>query len=486
MPVYQRIINLDEVFNNINYEPIILNDLSGITVSDRSAIEDIIKTKYAEDQISNIAKCSCGDLIGEYLIGTVCPSCHTSVIKNNNEFQHSIWIRCPDNIDSLINPVFWTMLENFLTKSNVNVLQWLTDKTYKPTSTNTKILNLVSKIPNMERGFNYFIRNFDYIINELMQIREFTDNQNNKIVKNDILDVIEKYRDNIFTKYMPLPDKSLIVVEHTSKGIYLDYNIAEILDAVYIIINSNNARNRNMENRVSKVQNKISSYYKGYLHKFFGGHGGIFRKHVFGTRTHFSYRAVISSITEPHKYDDIYLPWGIGLTVFRPMIINKLVRLGYVLNDAISLIYSSIHKYNDTLDKILNELIREAGGRIPTTIQRNPSLGRGSALLVGIPKIKTDPSDNTISMSILVTASLNADFDGDEENGQLLLDAYMKDLFYTLSPHFNILGMKEVGEVTSNLQIPKPTVAILSNWLSQDIETDTNKVKLMEQMFTRV
>ena len=45
-------------------------------------------------------------------------------------------------------------------------------------------------------------------------------------------------------------------------------------------------------------------------------------------------------------------------------------------------------------------------------LNRNPSLHRGSIQAVRITRIKTDPDDNTLSMSYLIAKSFNADYDG--------------------------------------------------------------------------
>lgn len=55
-----------------------------------------------------------------------------------------------------------------------------------------------------------------------------------------------------------------------------------------------------------------------------------------------------------------------------------------------------------------------------------PSLHQGSAQRVFIRKFKTDPMDYTISMSILITAAANADFDGDK-----LLSAILRGVVKT-------------------------------------------------------
>ena len=118
---------------------------------------------------------------------------------------------------------------------------------------------------------------------------------------------------------------------------------------------------------------------------------------------------MISSITRPHRYDEMEIPWGIGLSVFRIHLYNKLERHGYTPGEAVELLNMHAYKYHPLLDALLQQLIREApDGRIPCVLQRNPSLARASSQALYIVKVKTDPNDPTIGMSILIVKGPNA------------------------------------------------------------------------------
>jgi hypothetical protein len=119
---------------------------------------------------------------------------------------------------------------------------------------------------------------------------------------------------------------------------------------------------------------------------------------------------VISSITNRHRYDEIHIPWGIGISVFRLHLVNKLSKLGYMPNQAIQLLNASAQSYNVLLDKLFKEIIAESanGYGISVVEQRNPSLERGSAQLVYITQVKEYVKIPTVSISILVVKGLNA------------------------------------------------------------------------------
>jgi DNA-directed RNA polymerase beta' subunit len=166
-----------------------------------------------------------------------------------------------------------------------------------------------------------------------------------------------------------------------------------------------------IENRTVKALAELSRYY-GELHKNeLSLKEGQFRRHVFGSRTFFSFRAVISSITGIHKYDRIEVPWWVGLTAFRPHLLNKLLKLGIDHNQAVGLLLGHIHSYHELLDQLLQELIDESPDKgIPVAMNRNPSLLQGSIQKVRISKFKTNPLDLTVGVPITIVVSPNADF----------------------------------------------------------------------------
>ena len=53
----------------------------------------------------------------------------------------------------------------------------------------------------------------------------------------------------------------------------------------------------------------------------------------------------------------------------------------------------------------------------------------------------------------------------DAMNFSIALDSFMSKKWYPLEPKFNIMQLTKPGQVSSNIKLPKPVVASISNWL---------------------
>jgi DNA-directed RNA polymerase beta' subunit len=166
------------------------------------------------------------------------------------------------------------------------------------------------------------------------------------------------------------------------------------------------------------------------------------------------------------------LPWFIGISLFKPHIISKMLKLGFDYNKALGYLFSKAKVYDTLIGTILDELIREAqGGRgIPTLISRNPSLLQGSILKVYISRVKEDVKDNTISISPLALAVGNGDLDGDQYNGGLLLDNFMSEQAENLALYNTVFSPSTPFMFNSYLAFPKTVLINVSNWLEEDDE----------------
>lgn len=398
----------------LQHPPIIVNDLVNATDEEKSKIREMITTRYQSDMLSILPSCQCGKTKGEFAIGTTCGHCHT-VVKSvvDEDIEPIVWFRTPEGVSKLMSPIIWTLLKNRFRRSGFSILQWICDTTYRPTVKQPKVINDLIDL-GIQRGYNYFVENFDMLMETLFSMKDFR----LKRGQHDYLyQLIRDYRHCVFSQYLPLPNKSLLVIEKTNVGIYIDPTIIGAIDAIEMIVNIDSPLSehsvRVKENRTVKALVKLSEFYESFFKTNLSGKGGIFRKHVFGSRTHFAFRAVITSLTDAHVYDEIHVPWGIAITSLRPMIMNRLLKMGISHNNAIGLLYGHVEKYDPMLDQIMSDLINESPNNgIACVLQRNPSLLQGSAQLVRITKVKKDPADHTVAMSILICVAFNADFDG--------------------------------------------------------------------------
>lgn len=426
MGVFQRLVNLDKVFAGITGKsPIIINDLPAFSEEDKEKLNRLIYTTFSRDLLSNVPSCECGEITGEYNIdskgvGVYCSKCETRVKPLfDHDLQPLTWIRSPTGVERLMNPIVWTMLTQYFTHSGFSVIQWIADTGYHPSTIPPATLHAVQDIviggQPIQRGYNYFVQNFDAIIDALYEIKPFRVKRGSTSV---LRKIIAEHRDCIFSAYLPIPHRSLLVVEKNDLGTYVDPITTAAVDAIRTLAGIDTEYRiyspRVKENRTVKTIAQLADFYETIYNKHLSKKEGIFRKHVFATRSHFSFRAVISSITDAHNYDEIYIPWGVATSVLRIHLMNKLLKLGYTPNEAILFINEHAQRYNPLLDKLFKELISEApnGRGISCNLNRPPSLARGSIQHVYITKVKADPSIPTVSLSILIVRSLNADFDG--------------------------------------------------------------------------
>lgn len=372
--IYQQLVNFNHAFNALKSPPIIINDLVNNSEEDREIIRELITSRYTGDMVSLLPSCRCGESKGEFSIGIQCAACGTTVKSTlEDEIEPAIWFRRPSGVNRLINPHVWTMLKNRFKKSGFSVIQWICDTTYRP---NVKVPAVIQKLidAGIPRGYNAFVDNFDQTMQYLFDMKDF---QLKKGQIDYLRDLLATQRAILFSDYIPLPNKSLLIIEHTNLGVYVDPIIVGAVDAIEMLVSIDTSfhdqTSRVKENRTIKAVSKLAEFYEHYFKSNLAPKLGQLRRHIYGTRTNFSFRAVISSMTDTHDYDEIHVPWGIGLTAFRPHLLNKLARLGYDNNSAVGMLLSHVEQYHPLLDRLLQELITETrgGGGISCILQRN-------------------------------------------------------------------------------------------------------------------
>lgn len=418
MSISQQLTNFDQVFARLKGRPVIVNDVMETSEQEKEQLQKLIFTRYDSDLLSNLPSCECGGgdsttgITGEYNIGVICPNCNTAVTSPiDTSIDPILWMRSPVGVAKLINPIVWTMLNIRFSKSGFKVVQWICDTTYRPSSRIPAAIELLQQA-GIKQGYNNFVENFDFIIETLFNMKEFQPIKKTGRESRDYLrELLKLQRDCIFSDYLPLPNKSLLIIEETNKGTYVDPIVVGAINAIQMIASIDNSMSQHTqrvkENRTIKTIVELAIFNDSYIRSGLADKGGAFRKHIFGTRVHFSFRAVISSITDRHDYDEIHIPWGIATSIFRYHVINKLGKMGYAVNDAISLLNEHAKKYSPLLDSIFKDLIASnpAGG-IPCSLGRNPSLHRSSLQTVRITHVRTDPDIPTIGISILIVKGL--------------------------------------------------------------------------------
>ncbi len=471
MGVYLGLVDFDQAFKMLRNDPIILNDLKFYSEKERELVIQKFLTRYTADAISTLPQCECGALQGEYLLGHVCKECHTPVVSDQeSSIEPVFWLRSPLGVAPLVNPVIWTMLHNTFSQRRLNIIDYLTNTNIpEPIQPNSVVEEL--KRLGIQRGYNHFVENFEYIVRALFNMKEFKKTKKKVFVYFD--ELLQSWSNTIFSQHIPVPHRDLLVIENVKGVSKVDATSKTAMEAFNLMagIDKKLAHKSLMSrmNRTSLALSKISEYYYNYYAKMLSPKEGIFRHHIYSSRSHFSFRAVITSLTGAHSYDELHIPWGVAIGVLKIHIMNKLKRLGYDYNSALGFVYKSVKMYDPLMDRILQEILQESpGGYIPCLFHRNPTLLMGSIQLLKITKIKNNLNDNTIAISILLMALYNGDFDGDEMNGVISVDKKLADLWEPLSTFHNIHDMTEPYKITNYLTLSAPVTSMIATWLQSD------------------
>lgn len=493
MGINYHLTNFNRLVAQSPVQPIILNDMSGVTEQDRERIDMLTTSVYHQtDVFSNEPMCDCGRTKGAYNKGIVCTNCHTPVVEMfSRDLISRVWIRNPVGVAQLINPMVWNMLANKFTVSGFNLVEWLCNTDYSYTGTKPREIIEEMQGLGIQRGYNNFVNHFDEVIDKLYELRRYHK------TKGDMLYLLLKMqRDCVFSDMLPMINKALLIREDTNVGSYIDEMMVSILDAIHLIRSIDTPtcgyNTRQKENRTIKAIVTMAKFYDDSYHSLFAKKTGMIRRHIAGTRGHWTCRNVISSNTGVHKYDELEIPWGSAIGLFTLHLKNKLFRLGHTPNSASELLYEYTNKYHPLIDSLLCELIAETPIK-PETGQprgfycifvRNPSLTKASTQRMRITKVKKDPSDQTISLSILSVVGFNADFDGDQMSLMLVPDNELADLMEPLAPHGSILDPNNPRSLTNVAKIPNPVASTISSWMKapRPITDDPRKIAFLESL----
>jgi hypothetical protein len=429
MGVYLAVVDHDERFyRGLTKEPFIVNSFVQNTEADREKLNVLLYKTYSGDVLTNAPTCECHNpaLTGTSNKGAICPECGSMVKSPMDEtLEPMVWLKAPEGIDALMNIGIYTMLDTSFRRKDFSFIQWLTNPRYVSEQEPIRLMpNFRDAIESagIERGWNSFVRNFDLIFKILVEVVGMDDKAKHEKMY-ELVTFIQENRDLVFCQHIPLPNKALFVVEESNMGPFADYTILPAIDAIRTVVGIDTAEKnysiRTKEGRVAKAIALLSDFIQEQYEKFFHPKPGLFRKQKFGVRSPFSFRAVISSITGVHDYLDMQIPWSIGCVIFKPMILNKLLKRRdengkpFTIPSARRYLNAFTRRYSAILDEVFKEIIAGTGLRgYPALLQRNPSLERASMLLQFITGVKTDLSDPTISTSILSCKGFNSDFDG--------------------------------------------------------------------------
>lgn len=473
MPIIQTLISFDDLYQRSKNDKYFINDIDPFNEENRKIIDSIMASRYTGDNISLIPSCDCGEIKGTYYVGQECPKCNTKVKASyEDNLSYLLWFRRSDDIAPFINPVALSILDNRFKvgKTSFRVIRWLMQPKYQITKEILKSSGNLSfeleeklKAHNIERGYNSFVYNFDTIMKILFDVMKLKQTDELQTFINDNKRIM-------FSNYLPFPNKMILAYESNELGIFIDKSIINPINVIRRLsgFDVHKRSSYNRQDRVASSLIDLSQFYKDYMKKTIFEKEALVRQHVISSRMHFSARAVITSLTDVHDYDELHIPWSVGCSLFREHIISKLLKRGYVYKDAVNYLIEHNQNYSPLLDEIFHELINETGEGIPVFFNRNPSLHRGNIQRHRITKVKTNINDRTFSISLLVFRSYNADVDGDELNLTYCPSEIVIQNLNNFSPHHNVLDLNEPNGFSDAIALPKPIVSTIYRWLFKD------------------
>lgn len=484
----------EQIFKTVNEhfpdQIVILTDLKISDTAFTEKLTDKILAKSSE--LSLIPSCGCGHWADKLHEGLVCPKCNTTVTSDlavtQGMLPHKAWIECPKEIaGGFFHPVAYGLLTKWLRYKKVkpdgslprnnNIGNYL-DLIIDP-STPIDVPEIAQLIGDKPRGFSLLYNEFDYIMGFFCNSFEKTASKPDAVMMKYLL---SHYRNVLFTRRLPILSTALHAIigdgSVTKQKRFTDKSCEYVSSAVSILSYAKFSPGKRktqkyFETQTFKAYKQLIAYIEDSDLNKIGTKKGILRQQLYGCRLNMTYRAVIVPRLGYHEADELVLPWSLSVSLFKPHILNYLLRQ-YKTQDALRKYHDAVQSYDIEVHDIMKQLIRDyvkifnkmAGDGykvkgILTLFNRNPSIRESSILYLNIVDIKTNPNDHTAEISPMVCDGPNADFDGDQMNGALIVEMEAGVAFMRLHPRE--LNLSKSQPCVSDLINVTPTGDILFN-----------------------
>lgn len=441
---------------------------------------------FVSDDFDPTPTCFCGDRRGYWRSHeVVCPNCNQEVsgiwAESQSEDSTELWIGVTEHVPRIMNmKIVATIKEYFQPGSGFCPISWFMSSTYKPSKQIAVIDEL--KESGFKRGYNNFCDNYIKIVKFLLGLKHYKKRANPSAYQYKMLFAfLSKTKIVAFSDYHPLPKRGMIVIEQTPTGTYKDKIGMSALNSIRMLTGAASKSASMQDSRMGRATIALIDFHNKYLSTCaFNGKAGFVRKTIFGTRTNFSSRCLITGIVEPHDMNEVVLSWSSAISMMQPHLINKLTKRGYSVLAAKNIINDAYNVFSEEVSECIDELLSEtATGKLSITLQRNPSMGPES-MHITFASVDRDVRNKTNRVSILMVKFFNADFDGDYENIMLTLDIKMEELLEPLQSHNNLFDLKEPGRVTGFLHLTDPLLSSTSLWLDMGMTGDSDLMQELE------
>lgn len=518
--VIPKIIDFDDLFARTP-NTLVFNDI----ILDRNPEEIIdILCDISNEQYDSVASCQCGNLVGNYYTGIKCRIC-SSICESTlfSEIRNDSWLEIPPVIKGVLNPQVFRILSNWMGKvGKVSRLEMMLNMQLP--------IEPIPKTPFYSgMGFNWVYDNFETIINYFLTSKLFASKTASSIRPATIRLFLEKSGKAIWCTKLPILSKIIQPISKSSNTRrYADKDIANLIRSIFtmrsVLLTEKMMKfsTDHIDRNFYKIYDEFIKYTNTILFEKLPRKPSILRKHVFGSRSHCSCRSVAVPITEPHDSDEVYLPWKLGISVYKYHILSILTKKrGMIVLDAYNRIMNAINVYDHEIDLIMQSLIHDCPYKgLPILVNRNPSLRIASIQLLFVTKIKpslknnpfpqiTDTSqsyislrdddeemqsfssildepelsyldectqiqqtvntfveDGTIEVSPCIVVGPNLDFDGDEINVIPLFEMDEVPKYMRLHPAHRFISNDDLAVQGSDVTLSSQQYTILSSWMN--------------------
>lgn len=437
--LYPTFKDYDQMHDTSKTEPVYLNDFDFNVVEDRERLEACIRMNFDSDTFQTTATCGCDKpLVGNYLVGSgrVCPNCGNQVERVVDiELSTKVWLRLPTGVHSFINPAFYKTFLSCITTTapKIEIISFIIDPSYRrkvimnvnsssdaksQSAGEAKVNALKAELKKVLKrlDLNEFVLNADAVLEHFLEGPGRTLLQNKSRKETSvILEGCRQFRNLMFCKYLPVPNKLTTVIEKYGKDrIATGAQLKK--DSCYMTIadtkdqtDSYTVTEQDIQesvNRVGKGIVQLADQGESELTTYMFPKNGAARKVIASGSLPLTGRSVITSITGIHNPSYAVIPWIMGMAQLEPMIISHLYRLGYSPSKVLGLISESYHQVTPDIDKFLK--YHENRMEIVGKLGRMPSiqyLSRRSFFL----RINRDLDDQSIGLPILSCSAYNAD-----------------------------------------------------------------------------
>lgn len=404
-----------------------------------------------ENAFAERYRCSCGETIGKFYTGQICPHCNTKVKFVDVDLDMFAWLKLTAPF-YIIQPLMYIKLKDFFGSDTLETIlefkkEMDIDGYYKEPNTDDK------KNPFAGIGMVDFKERFEEIM------YWFKKKKKNKA---ELFDNIMMDKHKIFIQEVPIFSSVLRPVFFTNE----DYSYTRI-DTCYNAMYGNFERlneesdglNRRNIAKVNKnlfrAQTKLMEAYSIIFTSLTEKEGHI-RRNILGGKVNFSSRNVIIPDAKLRSYQ-VRLPYVGFMELYKEEIINLIVKLtGVSYNVAVDEWFKGYRKFDPKIYKIIQYMLTNTKYKNKILLNRNPTIDFGSFVCMEIVEVKKDYDDLSCSLPISILTSLNADFDGDVLNIISLKTNELKKSFdQVFNPHKSLVIDRNTGRFNNKFSLIK-------------------------------